>query len=83
MTFDNTYYIDGVDCYAYLSLASINMISAGTSEMSKRYGYVYVDYDDEGNGSGNRYKKDSFYWYPSVIKNNGVNKTANIIKTSK
>jgi 6-phospho-beta-glucosidase len=39
--------------------------------MSKRYGFVYVDLDDEGNGSGVRYKKDSFYWYQKVISTNG------------
>ena len=47
------------------------IISAGTAEISKRYGYIYVDYDDYGNGSGNLYKKDSFYWYKNVIETNG------------
>lgn len=60
--------LDGVDCFGYLSWSPIDMISAGTSEMSKRYGFVYVDLDDEGNGSGNRYKKDSFYWYQQFIE---------------
>lgn len=62
---------DGVDCFSYLSWSPIDMISAGTSEMSKRYGYIYVDYDDYGNGSGKRIKKDSFYWYKKVISSNG------------
>ncbi len=39
--------------------------------MKKRYGYIYVDLDDEGEGSGNRIKKDSFYWYRKVIETNG------------
>ena len=42
-----------------------------TGEMRKRYGFVYVDRDDEGNGSLNRYKKDSFYWYKKVIETQG------------
>lgn len=40
--------------------------------MTKRYGFVYVDADDHGNGTYNRYKKDSFYWYKKVIESNGV-----------
>ena len=39
--------------------------------MKKRYGLIYVDLDDEGNGSGKRYRKDSFYWYKQVIDSNG------------
>ena len=54
-----------------MSWSPIDMISAGTSEMNKRYGYIYVDYDDYGNGSGKRYLKDSFYWYQKVIASNG------------
>ena len=49
----------------------IDIISAGTGEMKKRYGVVYVDLDDEGNGSLKRIKKDSFYWYKNVIQSNG------------
>lgn len=41
--------------------------------MSKRYGYIYVDRDDQGNGSLKRYKKDSFHWYQKVIETNGEN----------
>ncbi len=47
------------------------MVSCSTGEMSKRYGFIYVDKDDRGNGTLNRYKKDSFYWYKKVIKSNG------------
>ncbi|MEG0275091.1 MAG: family 1 glycosylhydrolase, partial [Longicatena sp.] len=41
--------------------------------ISKRYGFVYVDIDDNGNGSYDRYRKDSFYWYKNVIENNHLN----------
>ena len=47
------------------------MVSASTGEMGKRYGFVYVDADDEGNGTFDRYRKDSFYWYKKVISSNG------------
>ena len=62
---------DGANVFAYCSWAPIDLISAGTVEMGKRYGYVYVDQDDEGNGSKKRYRKDSFYWYQKVIQSNG------------
>ena len=62
---------DGVDILAYLSWAPIDMVSSSSAEMSKRYGYIYVDLDDYGKGSGKRLKKDSFYWYQHVIKTNG------------
>lgn len=54
---------DGVNLMGYTMWGCIDLVSAGTGEMRKRYGFVYVDRDDEGNGSLNRYKKDSFYWY--------------------
>ena len=63
--------LDSVDCFCYLSWSPIDMISAGTSEMSKRYGYIYVDQDDYGNGSLRRSKKKSFEWYKKVIESNG------------
>lgn len=62
---------DGVDLIGYTMWGPIDIISSGTSEMSKRYGFIYVDQDDFGNGSKKRYKKDSFYWYKNVIKTNG------------
>lgn len=62
---------DGANVFGYTSWGCIDIISAGTSEMSKRYGYIYVDQDDEGNGSLKRYKKDSFAWYQRVIASNG------------
>ena len=49
----------------------IDLVSCDTVEMKKRYGVIYVDADDEGNGTFNRYKKDSFYWYKQLIANNG------------
>lgn len=63
--------LDGVDLMGYTSWGCIDLVSASTSEMSKRYGYVYVDQDDEGNGTLKRLKKDSFYWYKKVINTNG------------
>ena len=62
---------EGVKVIGYTSWGCIDIVSAGTSERSKRYGYIYVDSDDYGHGSMKRYKKDSFYWYQKVIKTNG------------
>ncbi|MHC9000111.1 glycoside hydrolase family 1 protein [Enterococcus bulliens] len=62
---------DGVDLIGYTPWGCIDLISAGTGEMSKRYGFIYVDRDDEGNGSLARYPKKSFYWYKQVIESNG------------
>ncbi len=63
---------EGVDLFAYAPWGCIDLVSASTGEMAKRYGFVYVDSDDFGNGTFNRYKKQSFYWYKDVIKNNGI-----------
>ncbi|BDR57750.1 6-phospho-beta-glucosidase [Xylocopilactobacillus apicola] len=63
---------DGVICLGYTSWGCIDLISAGTGEMAKRYGYIYVDRDNDGNGTNKRYRKDSFDWYKQVIKNNGI-----------
>ncbi|AET58882.1 glycoside hydrolase family 1 protein [Paenibacillus terrae] len=62
---------EGADIFAYCSWAPFDIISAGTAEMSKRYGFIYVDYDDEGSGSGQIHYKDSFHWYKQVIDSNG------------
>ena len=62
---------DGVDLIGYTSWGCIDLISAGTGEMSKRYGFIYVDRDDEGNGTLTRSPKKSFYWYQKVIATNG------------
>lgn len=65
--------MDGVKIIGYTMWGPIDMISSSTSEMSKRYGFIYVDQDDYGKGTKKRYKKDSFYWYKEVIKTNGEN----------
>lgn len=62
---------EGVDLIAYTSWGPIDLVSAGTSQMSKRYGFIYVDIDDVGKGTYERYKKDSFYWYQKIIETNG------------
>lgn len=65
--------IDGVDLMGYTAWGCIDLISASTGEMSKRYGMIYVDRDDQGNGTFNRYRKKSFDWYKQVIASNGEN----------
>lgn len=62
---------DGVDLIGFLAWGPIDLISMSTSEMSKRYGFIYVDQDDYGKGSKKRIKKDSFDWYKHLIKTNG------------
>ncbi|MBO0453006.1 6-phospho-beta-glucosidase [Candidatus Enterococcus murrayae] len=64
---------DGVDVLGYTSWGPIDIVSAGTGEMKKRYGFIYVDQDDYGNGSKKRYKKKSFDWYRETIKGNAEN----------
>ena len=63
---------DGVDLIGYTMWGIMDLVSCGSIEMSKRYGVIYVDADDEGNGTFNRFKKDSFYWYKKVISTNGI-----------
>jgi len=62
---------DGVDLMGYTPWGIIDIVSFTTGEMKKRYGMIYVDRDNEGNGSMKRYKKDSFNWYKHVIETNG------------
>lgn len=62
--------IDGVDVLGYTSWSGIDLVSATSAQISKRYGQIYVDYDDDGHGTGNRIKKDSFYWYKRIIESN-------------
>ncbi len=62
---------DGVDLLGYTSWAPIDLVSASTSQMSKRYGFIYVDQNDEGHGTLARTRKDSFAWYQHVIETNG------------
>ncbi|MBC2149777.1 family 1 glycosylhydrolase [Listeria booriae] len=62
---------DGVDLIGYTTWSSIDIVSSGTSEMSKRYGFIYVDLDDSGKGTLKRFKKKSYEWYKKVINTNG------------
>jgi 6-phospho-beta-glucosidase len=63
--------IDGIPLMGYTTWGCIDIVSAGTGEMKKRYGFIYVDADDECKGTMKRYRKDSFYWYQKVISSNG------------
>ncbi|MHA3573961.1 6-phospho-beta-glucosidase [Yersinia enterocolitica] len=63
---------DGIPVIGYTSWGCIDLVSASTGEMSKRYGFVYIDRDDLGKGSLARKKKKSFYWYKKVIASNGA-----------
>ena len=62
---------DGVEVIGYFPWGPIDIISCSSSEMSKRYGFIYVDQDDYGNGTKQRMKKDSYDWYRQVIASNG------------
>ena len=62
---------DGVELLGYTTWGCIDLVSASTAQMSKRYGFIYVDKNDDGSGTLNRYKKKSFYWYKEVIESNG------------
>ena len=62
---------NGVDLIAYTTWGCIDLVSAGTGEMRKRYGFIYVDKHDDGTGTMARSKKDSFYWYKKVIASQG------------
>ena len=63
---------DGVEMLGYTAWAPIDLVSASTGEMSKRYGFVYVDRDDAGAGTLERRRKKSFWWYQRVIATNGA-----------
>ena len=63
--------LDGVDLLGYTSWGCIDLVSAGTGEMKKRYGFIYVDKDNDGSGTLKRSKKKSFDWYKKVIASNG------------
>lgn len=62
---------DGVECLGYTSWGCIDLVSESTKQMSKRYGFIYVDCDDYGKGTFKRIPKKSFYWYKKVIESNG------------
>ncbi len=63
--------IDGVDLFAYCPWGPIDLVSAGTGEMEKRYGFIYVDKNNKGEGTLARSRKNSFFWYKKVIASNG------------
>ena len=63
---------DGVELMGYTSWGCIDVVSASTAEMKKRYGYIYVDRNDDGSGTLERYRKKSFWWYKRVIETNGA-----------
>ena len=63
---------NGVDLWGYTPWGCVDLVSMGTGEMRKRYGFVYVDMDDEGHGSLDRLRKDSFWWYQRCIATNGA-----------
>ena len=63
---------DGVEVMGYTTWGCIDLVSASTAELKKRYGFIYVDRHDDGTGTLDRYKKKSFYWYKKVIETNGM-----------
>lgn len=69
---------DGVDVMGYTPWGCIDLVSASTAELKKRYGFIYVDRNDDGSGTLERYKKKSFYWYKNVIETNGESLTKNL-----
>ena len=62
---------DGVEVMGYTTWGCIDLVSASTAELKKRYGFIYVDRNDDGTGPLDRYKKKSFDWYKEVIATNG------------
>lgn len=62
---------DGVELIGYTTWGCIDLVAASTGQMKKRYGFIYVDKDDDGNGTLERRRKKSFYWYKEVISSNG------------
>lgn len=63
---------DGVELFGYTWWGPIDLVSASTGEMKKRYGFIYVDLDNEGHGTLERKPKDSFYYYKKLIDTNGA-----------
>ena len=71
--FEKAVLLDGVELMGYTPWGCIDCVSFTTGEMKKRYGFIYVDKDNEGNGSLERKKKKSFFWYKKVIESSGEN----------
>jgi 6-phospho-beta-glucosidase len=63
---------DGVQVLGYTSWGCIDLVSASTAQLSKRYGFIYVDRDDDGTGTLDRFRKKSFGWYAEVIRTDGA-----------
>lgn len=63
---------DGVPVLGYTTWGCIDLVSASTAELKKRYGFIYVDRNDDGTGTLERYRKKSFSWYKKIIASNGV-----------
>lgn len=63
---------DGVNVFGYTTWGCIDLVSAASAQMEKRYGFIYVDRDKDGKGTFNRFRKKSFYWYKEVISSNGA-----------
>ncbi len=63
--------IDGIEVIGYMAWSALDLISLSTGDIDKRYGFIYVDCNNEGAGTYKRYRKDSFYWYKKVIESNG------------
>ena len=70
---DDAINLDGIDLMGYTMWGCVDLVSASTGEIKKRYGFIYVDCDEEGNGTFERSRKDSFYWYKKVIASQGSN----------
>ena len=67
---------DGVEILGYTSWGCIDLVSASTAQLSKRYGFIYVDRNDDGSGTQERFRKKSFDWYREVIASHGGSLTA-------
>lgn len=63
---------DGVELMGYTPWGCIDLVSLSTGEMAKRYGFIYVDRNNDGSGSLKRIKKDSFDFYKEIVENNGL-----------
>ena len=63
---------EGVDVMGYAAWGCIDVVSASTAQLKKRYGFIYVDRNEDGSGTLARYKKKSFHWYQQVIQTNGA-----------